>query len=730
MSGYKYKISVITAVYNVKPFLKEAIESVINQDIGFDNIQLILVDDGSTDKSGAICDKYAAKYPDNIAVIHKQNGGPADARNEGLKLAEGEYINFLDGDDKFAPDAFSKVWDFIKDNKENADVFAVPLKYFDGMRRGYPTNNKFKRGNRIIDLKKEWRLIQSNTTNVFIRKSAIGDIRFDTELHLYEDAKFVNQILLKKQTIGAVADTFCYFRKRTSGDAAGLIEPCDREVFYTTSLSGYYKSIIDLCIKETGEVPKFIQMALMFDMQHRISAETIGTKACSLSSAQRKDYLSLLTECLKYIDDDVIMRQGLFDEQKVFTLKIKYGENPEYSSTDNDITATFGSGTKFDFSAFRTVIEEIDYIGGSFVMRGYSVFLAESFKNANIFLSINGEKLACDMENSEPISKCLDNFTGIKLPFSANIPSDNTAKTFSIEFFADIDGHTVALKKLVTQFMDIATADIYYVDAYRTVKKNENENGLIFVCEDAQQGGESAISVKDVKIKYRCLNQISLLKSIMNPKHFSKTEYFEAVKGVSFEVEKGKILGIVGKNGSGKSTLLRAIAGIFSADEGSIDLHGHTISLLSIGVGFQNALTGRENIFLSGLLLGFTKEQINEKLEEIIEFSELEDFIDRPVKTYSSGMYSKLAFSITAILETEIMLIDEVLSVGDARFRKKSFEKMKELIDNKDRTVIIVSHSTDTLSKLCDNILWLHEGEKRMYGTTEQILPEYNAFMS
>ena len=216
----------------------------------------------------------------------------------------------------------------------------------------------------------------------------------------------------------------------------------------------------------------------------------------------------------------------------------------------------------------------------------------------------------------------------------------------------------------------------------------------------------------------------------MNPKHFSKTEYFEAVKGVSFEVEKGKILGIVGKNGSGKSTLLRAIAGIFSADEGSIDLHGHTISLLSIGVGFQNALTGRENIFLSGLLLGFTKEQINEKLEEIIEFSELEDFIDRPVKTYSSGMYSKLAFSITAILETEIMLIDEVLSVGDARFRKKSFEKMKELIDNKDRTVIIVSHSTDTLSKLCDNILWLHEGEKRMYGTTEQILPEYNAFMS
>ena len=141
-------------------------------------------------------------------------------------------------------------------------------------------------------------------------------------------------------------------------------------------------------------------------------------------------------------------------------------------------------------------------------------------------------------------------------------------------------------------------------------------------------------------------------------------------------------------------------------------------------------LTGRENIFLSGMLLGFTKEQIEEKLDEIIEFSELGEFIDRPVKSYSSGMYSKLAFSITAILETEIMLIDEVLSVGDAKFKKKSYAKMKSLIDNKDRTVIIVSHSSETLQKLCDNILWLHDGEIKMLGTTNEVLPKYDEFMS
>ena len=238
-----------------------------------------------------------------------------------------------------------------------------------------------------------------------------------------------------------------------------------------------------------------------------------------------------------------------------------------------------------------------------------------------------------------------------------------------------------------------------------------------------------AISVKDVKIRYRMLNKVSFFRALMSPNKFTKTEYFEAVKGVSFEVPKGQILGIVGKNGSGKSTLLRAIAGIFSPDEGEIDLHGNSISLLSIGVGFQNSLTGRENIYLSGMLLGFSREFIDEKLDEIIEFSELGKFIDRPVKSYSSGMYSKLAFSITAILETDIMLIDEVLSVGDAKFKKKSYAKMKELISNEDRTVLIVSHSSETIKNLCDNVLWIHDGETKMYGTTAEVLPKYDEFM-
>ena len=192
---------------------------------------------------------------------------------------------------------------------------------------------------------------------------------------------------------------------------------------------------------------------------------------------------------------------------------------------------------------------------------------------------------------------------------------------------------------------------------------------------------------------------------------------------------RGQILGITGKNGSGKSTMLRAIAGIFSADSGEIDLHGHSISLLAIGVGFKNELSGRENIILSGMLLGFTKEEIMEKMPEIIDFAGIGNFIDMPVRTYSSGMHSKLAFSISAILETEIMLIDEVLSVGDQKFKKKSYRKMKELISNRDRTVVIVSHNMSTLKDLCDQIMWMHDGEIVMYDKPEIVLPIYKDFM-
>ena len=241
-----------------------------------------------------------------------------------------------------------------------------------------------------------------------------------------------------------------------------------------------------------------------------------------------------------------------------------------------------------------------------------------------------------------------------------------------------------------------------------------------------------AIRVQDVHLSYRSIVPVGMRKK---PKHASskqkgRVEHFEALHGVTFDVAQGEIVGLIGRNGSGKSTLLRVLAGIFEPDEGSVELFGHTVSLLALGVGFQTQLSGRENIYLSGLLLGFTKKEIDEQIDEIIAFSELGTFIEKPVRTYSSGMQSKLGFAITAILKTDIILVDEVLSVGDSHFKKKSFAKMQELISEKSRTVVIVSHNPDTIRKTCEKVIWLHDGDIRMVGETATVLDQYEAFMA
>ncbi len=232
------------------------------------------------------------------------------------------------------------------------------------------------------------------------------------------------------------------------------------------------------------------------------------------------------------------------------------------------------------------------------------------------------------------------------------------------------------------------------------------------------------LSVKDVEICYRVVRPLFFLQ-VFRKGRKKKSRYFRAVKGVSFDIGQGEIVGIIGKNGSGKSTLLRAIAGIYDPDKGQIDLCGNSVGLMAIGVGFINELSGRDNIYLSGMLLGFSRSQIDKKVDEIIAFSELGDFIDETVGSYSSGMYSKLAFSITAIMEMDILLVDETLSVGDRRFKRKSQDKMLELIQRDDKTVLIVSHNTGTLKDLCQRVLWLDDGKIVMDGETQQVLNAY-----
>lgn len=236
-----------------------------------------------------------------------------------------------------------------------------------------------------------------------------------------------------------------------------------------------------------------------------------------------------------------------------------------------------------------------------------------------------------------------------------------------------------------------------------------------------------SIKVENLVIKYKSLNGTSIQRNFFQKR--KKRFTYTAVDDISFEIEKGEIFGLTGRNGSGKSTLLRAIGGMLAPDSGRIELMGQSVSLLAIGVGFKMEMTGRENIYIAGLLLGFSQKEIRKREQEIVDFSELGEFIDMPVRTYSSGMYSRLGFAITATLETDILLIDEVLSVGDERFRKKSYERMKRLISNKEKTVIICAHNRAILEELCGRVLWMERGRIVKIGSSKEVLDEYEEYM-
>jgi ABC-type polysaccharide/polyol phosphate transport system ATPase subunit len=202
----------------------------------------------------------------------------------------------------------------------------------------------------------------------------------------------------------------------------------------------------------------------------------------------------------------------------------------------------------------------------------------------------------------------------------------------------------------------------------------------------------------------------------------------EAVRDVSFEVPHGSVLGIIGVNGAGKSTLMRTVAGILPPSSGRVEVNGRVSTLLSLGIGFNRRLTGRENVVLGGLAAGLTREQLAAKYDEIAEFAELGDFMDLPMRTYSSGMFGRLAFSVAMNMDPDILLIDEALSVGDARFKQKSFDRMRELCEGAG-TILIVSHALKSIQELSREVLWMDKGEIAMRGDPETVIDAYKEFL-
>ena len=242
------------------------------------------------------------------------------------------------------------------------------------------------------------------------------------------------------------------------------------------------------------------------------------------------------------------------------------------------------------------------------------------------------------------------------------------------------------------------------------------------------------IELKDISMKFNLeIEKDNSLKTIfikvLNPRKRLKKKKvnneFWALKNINLTVNKGDVLGIIGPNGAGKSTLLKIIAGVYKPTSGTVKVNGNVSPMIELGAGFDGDLTAQENVYLNGAILGYSKEFIDEKYNEIVEFSELEDFMNVPVKNFSSGMVAKLAFSVSTIVNPEILIVDEILAVGDLHFQKKSQKKMMSMINSAGTTVVYVSHSIDSIKKICNKVLWIDHGEVKAFGDTKEICKQY-----
>lgn len=241
------------------------------------------------------------------------------------------------------------------------------------------------------------------------------------------------------------------------------------------------------------------------------------------------------------------------------------------------------------------------------------------------------------------------------------------------------------------------------------------------------------IDIKNVGMKFNLgiekdnSIKMTFIRLFDKRKRIKKSDFW-ALKDVSFHIDKGDVVGLIGSNGAGKSTLLKVVSGVLKPTEGTVQVNGAISPMIELGAGFDGDLTARENIFLNGAILGYSKEFLYEKFDEIVEFSELEEFLDVPVKNFSSGMIAKLAFSISTVVNPEILIVDEILSVGDIKFQEKSKNKMMSMITG-GTTVLYVSHSLDSIKELCNKVIWLDHGKIVKAGNTKEVCREYEKFM-
>lgn len=320
----KYKFTVIIPVHNLEKYLEESIKSILQQNIGFkENIQLILVNDGSKDKSEKICKKYEKKYPNNIIYIYQENKGVSEARNRGISLIKGKYVNFFDGDDKWGKNAFEKVWDFFEKHYDEIDVVACRQKMFEARNEYVSLDYKFGKENEIVDINIKPDAIHASVISAFFKSEMVKKHKYDNRLRLGEDSKFLNTIILEKEKYGLLKDVTHQFRKRKDNSSAtqNILE---KETRYTDTVKYYYQYFYEYSMKKYGEIIPFVQFLIMNAIKYRVIQHIPKTIEEKISKKYKEDIIDIV----KKTDDDVILnikKTNIYT--KIYLLRLKHGNN-------------------------------------------------------------------------------------------------------------------------------------------------------------------------------------------------------------------------------------------------------------------------------------------------------------------------------------------------------------------------------------------------------------------
>lgn len=457
----QYDFSVVMAVYNVENYLRDAVESLVHQTIGFSHIQLIMVDDGSTDSSGKICDEYKKKYPENVVVIHKENGGVASARNAGLPFADGNYLNFMDSDDKFERGAFKQVYQFFTKHETETDICTVPITFFEAYQGPHWQNGKFERGSRIIDLSVEYNATLMFVNASFFKGSLRDQIQFDGHLVCGEDIKVIMEILIDKMSMGVVSGEGYLYRRRL-GENASLIQSAKKKKGW---YDDYFTYLVDWCtdlyMTKFGYLPGFVQYELMSDLQWRFAEdyETDMISTLDGNQAQINSYYKRLISSIQHIDDKYILEMKMVrDEHKYYILELKNHGQTVLEKTDHDLLFRIGENSSLKMSETRTELELLSCDGNEWTIEGYHII----YGNLNFpilpYLSVNKQMIPCEIiERNKPI-KSLGNVIAKTVGFSGKIPQESSKLRIHLAIKAD---DTWIIRNKITFGACFPLSDVY-----------------------------------------------------------------------------------------------------------------------------------------------------------------------------------------------------------------------------------------------------------------------------